>query len=158
MQGRLQDGVANRVARYLPLGIPHETRAYVEHAVREGKISEATFRVKGNLADFPFYNARQVSDGEFRIAAKVEDVGFAFVPSLPASGVQPAYVSPWPTLAKVSGELVFDRASMEIRNARAQVGNIEWTKVQGGIKNLADHSVLAAECGALLSGFFASRR
>lgn len=148
LEGKLSSAEAARTARYLPLGIPHGTREYVEHAVRGGKIAGATFKVKGDLADFPFYNARQASDGEFRIAAKVEDVGFAFVPSLPASGVQPAYVSPWPTLAKVSGELVFDRASMEIRNARAQVGNIEWTKVQGGIKNLADHSVLALDAAA----------
>jgi uncharacterized protein (TIGR02099 family) len=147
LEGKLSTAEAARTARYLPLGIPQGTREYVEHAVRGGKITGATFKVKGDLADFPFYNARQASDGEFRIAAKVEDVGFAFVPSVPASGAQPAYVSPWPTLAKVSGELVFDRASMEIRNARAQVGNIEWTKVQGGIKNL-DRSVLTLDASA----------
>lgn len=148
LEGKLTTAEAVRTARYLPLGIPHGTREYVEHAVRGGKVSGATFKVKGDLADFPFYNARQASDGEFRIAAKVEDVGFAFVPSLPASGSQPAYVSPWPALAKVNGELVFDRASMEIRNARAQVGNVEWTKVQGGIKNLAEHSVLTLDAAA----------
>ena len=148
LEGKLSTAEAARTARYLPLGIPHGTREYVEHAVRGGKITGATFKVKGDLADFPFYNARQASDGEFRIAAKVEDVGFAFVPSVPASGSQPAYASPWPALAKVSGELVFDRASMEIRNARAQLGNIEWTKVQGGIKNLADHSVLTLDAAA----------
>jgi uncharacterized protein (TIGR02099 family) len=148
LEGKLTTAEAVRTARYLPIGIPHGTREYVEHAVRGGKITGATFKVKGDLADFPFYNARQASDGEFRIVAKVEDVGFAFVPSLPASGPQPAYVSPWPTLAKVSGELVFDRASMEIRNARAQVGSIEWTKVQGGIKNLAEHSVLTLDAAA----------
>ena len=148
LEGKLTTAEAARTARYLPLGIPLGTREYVEHAVRGGKITGATFKVKGDLADFPFYNARQASDGEFRIAAKVEDVGFAFVPSLPATGSQPAYVSPWPELAKVSGELVFDRASMEIRNARAQVGNIEWPKVQGGIKNLAEHSVLTLDAAA----------
>jgi len=147
LEGKLTTAEAARTARYLPLGIPHGTREYVQHAVRGGKITGATFKVKGDLADFPFYNARQASDGEFRIAAKVEDVGFAFVPSLPASGAEPAYVSPWPTLAKVTGDLVFDRASMEIRNARAQSGNIEWTKVQGGIKNL-EHSVLTLDASA----------
>ena len=148
LEGKLTNAEAARTARYLPLGIPHGTREYVEHAVRSGKITGATFKVKGDLADFPFYNARQASDGEFRIAAKVEDVGFAFVPSAPASGSQPAFVSPWPTLAKVSGELVFDRASMEIRNARAQSGSVEWTKVQGGIKNLAERSLLTLDATA----------
>ena len=147
LEGKLTTAEAARTARYLPLGIPHGTREYVQHAVRGGKITAATFKVKGDLADFPFYNARQAGDGEFRIAAKVEDVGFAFVPSRPASGAEPAYASPWPALAKVNGELVFDRASMEIRNARAQVGSIEWTKVQGGIKNL-EHSVLTLDAAA----------
>lgn len=148
LEGKLTAAEAARTARYLPLGIPHGTRGYVEHAVLGGKITGATYKVKGDLADFPFYNARQASDGEFRIAAKVEDVGFAFVPSEPASGSHAAYASPWPALAKVSGELVFDRASMEIRNARAEVGKIEWTKVQGGIKNLAEHSVLTLDAAA----------
>ena len=148
LDGRIETAQAERTARYLPLGIPSATRLYVEHAVRGGKVNDATFKVKGDLADFPFYNARQASDGEFRIAAKVEDVGFAFVPSLPASGAEPAYTSPWPALAKVNAELVFDRATMEIRNARAQLGPIEWTKVQGGIKNLAEHSVLTLDAAA----------
>jgi len=151
LEGRIASAEAARTARYLPLGIPQHTREYVEHAVRGGKVSGATFKVRGDLADFPFYNAKPTTkdadEGEFHIAAKVEDVAFAFVPSLPASGSHPAYASPWPELANVGGELVFDRASMEIRNAHAQLGTIEWSKVQGGIKNL-EHGVLTLDAGA----------
>ncbi|HKX42479.1 MAG TPA: YhdP family protein, partial [Burkholderiaceae bacterium] len=147
LEGRIASAEAARTARYLPLGLPQHTREYVQYAVRGGKIAGATFKVKGDLADFPFYNAKQANDGEFRIAAKVEDVAFAFVPSLPASGSQAAYTSPWPTLTQVDGELVFDRASMEIRNARAQLGAVEWSRVQGGIKNL-EHGVLTLDAAA----------
>ncbi|HEY9065000.1 MAG TPA: YhdP family protein [Burkholderiaceae bacterium] len=151
LEGRLTSAEAARIARYLPLGIPQHTREYVQHAVRGGKVSGATFKVKGDLAEFPFSNAKQAtkdgSEGEFRIAATVEDVAFAFVPSQPASGSQPAYSSPWPTLTQVGGELVFDRASMEIRNARAQLGAVEWSKIQGGIKNL-EHGVLTLDATA----------
>ena len=68
LDGKLADGVAIRVARYLPLGLPEATRHYVESAVRGGTVKAATFRVKGDLRDFPFHNARTGKDGEFRIA------------------------------------------------------------------------------------------
>src|SRR5439155_12882285 len=75
----------------------------------------------------------------------VDDLNLAYVPSAPASGAEPARVSPWPPFSRVSGELVFDRASMEIRNARAFVYGVELTRVQGGIRNLFDHTVLALD-------------
>ena len=83
--------------------------------------------------------------GEFRIAAKLDDATFAYVPSVPASPGEAAFVSPWPALTKVSGELVFDRSSMEIRNAQARVDGFELKQVNGGIRNLADRSVLLLE-------------
>jgi len=144
LDGRLTRGSANRVARYLPLGIPADTRRYVELAVRSGGIANVAFRVKGDLAEFPFGRARSAKEGEFRIAGRVEDATFAFVPNLPASGAQPARPSPWPALTGMAGELVFDRASMEIRNARAQLGGVALSAVQGGIRDLG-HSVLVLE-------------
>ncbi|HEX7437837.1 MAG TPA: DUF3971 domain-containing protein, partial [Caldimonas sp.] len=77
LDGKLAGGVATRVARYLPLGIPEESRHYVEGAIRGGSAKAATFRVKGYLRDFPFHNARSGKDGEFRITAQAEDLTFA---------------------------------------------------------------------------------
>ncbi|HJV94507.1 MAG TPA: DUF3971 domain-containing protein, partial [Albitalea sp.] len=145
LDGTLTHGVATRVARYLPLGIPEATRQYVEHAVQGGSVSSMTMRVKGDLWDFPFYKLRDPKDGEFRIAAHIDDASFAYVPSFPAQGAEPAVVSPWPPFTKLSGELIFDRASMEIRNAQARVYGAELSRVQGGIRNLAEHSVLALD-------------
>jgi uncharacterized protein (TIGR02099 family) len=142
LNGKLARGDAGRVASYLPLGIPASARGYVERAVRSGRIAGMTMRVKGDLWDFPFHRARTAKEGEFRIAAKVEDVTLAYVPSAPASATQPAFESTWPAFTRVSGELVFDRAAMEVRNAQAQVYGIELTQVNGGIRNLTDRSVL----------------
>jgi uncharacterized protein YhdP len=89
--------------------------------VRGGNVSNMTMRVKGDLWDFPFHRARTPKEGEFRVAAKVEDVTLAYVPSAPAHGNEPAFESPWPAFSKLSGELIFDRAAMEIRNAQARV-------------------------------------
>ncbi|HEV7913197.1 MAG TPA: DUF3971 domain-containing protein, partial [Albitalea sp.] len=141
LNGKVHHGVATRVARYLPLGIPEETRSYVSRAVRSGRVEAMTVRAKGDLWDFPFHRIRNPKDGEFRIAAQVEDVDFAYVPSAPASGAERAFESPWPAFAKVRGELIFDRATMEIRHAQARVNGVELTQVQGGIRNLLDKSV-----------------
>ncbi|MEO8808178.1 MAG: DUF3971 domain-containing protein, partial [Burkholderiaceae bacterium] len=148
LDGRLMNGVVTRAWRYLPLDISRATRQYIEHAVQGGKLASASFRVKGDLSDFPFYNARSNQDGEFRIAAKVEDASFAYVPSAPASGGEPAFVSTWPMLTRASAELIVDRGTMSIRNGRAQIGKVEWSGVQGAIRNLEADAVLGLEAGA----------
>lgn len=148
LNGKFSHAQATSVARYLPLGIPADTRLYVTHAVKSGTVSNMTVRVKGDLWDFPFHGARNLKDGEFRIAGHVEDLNLAYVPSLPASGTHPAQESAWPAFSKVKGELIFDRTSMEIRNARASVYGVDISKVQGGIRDLSDKSVLVIDGSA----------
>ncbi|MEO8058968.1 MAG: YhdP family protein [Burkholderiales bacterium] len=156
LDGRLMNGVVTRAWRYLPLDISKATRGYIEHAVQGGKLASASFRVKGDLWDFPFYNARTGAqagkgagqDGEFRIAAKVEDASFAYVPSSPAAGSEPAFVSTWPMLTQASAELIVDRGTLSIHNGRAHIGQVEWSGVQGAIRNLEADAVLGLEAGA----------
>jgi uncharacterized protein (TIGR02099 family) len=148
LNGKLSRGLALRTARYLPLGLPVNVRHYVAHAVQGGTLSAVSFLVKGDLWDFPYFDARYAKspkDGQFHVAASVADVSLAYVPSVPASGAEPAFESPWPALSKVSGELVFDRATLEVRNAKAQWAGVDITQVQGGIRSLADKSVLVID-------------
>ena len=141
LDSTLTQGVATRTARYLPLGITAATRHYVEHAVQGGTLARADFRVNGQLWDFPFANARSASDGEFRIAAKLVEVAFAYVPDTPASAGAAVARSAWPALARVNGELIIDRSSLEIRDASAQLGGASFDKVEGAIRDL-DRAVL----------------
>jgi uncharacterized protein (TIGR02099 family) len=140
--GRLSRGRAAAVARYLPLGVDEAARRYVQRAVVDGRLASASFKVKGDLGDFPFTGTSAQpaapTSGEFRITARAEDVTLAYVPS------QADWESPWPALSRVNGELVFDRKSMEIRNASANVYGVELTRVNGGIRDLAQ-SVLRIE-------------
>lgn len=147
LNGKVARGLATSVARYLPLGIPEDTRLYVAHAVKGGTVNDMTLRVKGDLWDFPFHRIRNPKEGEFRIAAHVDDVNFAYVPNMPASSAQPAFESPWPEFTQMRGELIFNRATMEIRNAQARVYGVDLSKVQGGIRNL-ERAVLTIEGGA----------
>ena len=148
LDGKLSDALAARTYRYLPLGISRDTREYVQHAIQGGKLASASFRVKGDLWDFPFYNAKSSKDGEFRITAKIEDASYAFVPSTPASGTAPGYVSPWPVLAKTNVELALDRGTLALNNGSAQFGNLEFRGVQGAIRNLETEGLLTLDATA----------
>ncbi|HUP06141.1 MAG TPA: YhdP family protein [Caldimonas sp.] len=138
LDGTVLNGVAARVPRYLPLGIPEGTRRYLEGAIRGGVVKAATFRVKGHVRDFPFFRAKSPQDGEFRITAAVDDGTFAFVPDQPQ----------WPAFTRVGGELVIDRSSIELRDVHANSGAVEWSKIEGGIRSVTDKPLLALDGAA----------
>ncbi|MDQ0573379.1 uncharacterized protein (TIGR02099 family) [Variovorax paradoxus] len=159
LQGRLTRADGTRVFRYLPLEIPQHTRDYVRQAVTKGTASSVDFRVRGDLHDMPFMDPKQ---GEFRIVAKVADVNYAYVPpasalaastastastaSKAAATARPGTPAPvWPALTGVSGELVFERAGMLVRNARGRLAGaagIEVTKAEAQIADMSHHAAL----------------
>ena len=98
-----------RVWRYLPLGVSREAREYVRDSIQQGQATDAKFRVRGDLAHFPFHEGK---NGEFQITTKVDNVLFAFVPRSANRGP-----GAWPALAQLSGELVFEGNGMAVRNA-----------------------------------------
>ena len=150
LDGKLVDGVAARTARYLPLGLPEGVRSYVARAVRAGTITSATVRVRGDLWDFPFHDPKVARDGDFRIAGKFDGLTFAYVPGEPASAptagaAAAAARDVWPPFTGGSGELVVDRSTLEIRAAKAHLGNVEWSALQGRIPELGSNARLDIE-------------
>ena len=139
LDAKLVNGVAEHTYRYLPMGLPKGTRDYLEHAIQSGRIATANFHVKGDLGQFPYFSAKSGKDGEFRIAAKIENAGFAFVPSTPG------FASPWPALAKTNVDLLLDRGALELRNGSTQIGGVEFPKVQVTIRNLDTEPVLTLD-------------
>lgn len=143
LSGTLTRANGTRVHRYLPLVIPAQARHYVRDAVRAGSASTVAFRVKGDLHDMPFNDPKQ---GEFRIAAQVQNATYAFVPP----SVQPAGDLPWPVLTRLSGELVFERSSMHVIGASGQFTgshNIHIRKAQTQIADLT-HPVVEVSAQA----------
>jgi len=134
LNARLHGARADSVARYLPLGISTVVREHVRDAVQGGSISSATFKVKGDLADFPFHSVRE---GQLRIVLQVRDLVYAYLPSRAAEAGQPAYVSPWPAVEQASGEIEFDRLTMTLRRLQGRLWGYELRDVQGGIADLA---------------------
>jgi len=141
LSGKLVRARAAAVPRYLPSALAPDVRHYLERAIRGGQVGATTFKVKGALNEFPF--AQHPSHGEFRVAAKLEDVEFAYVPG-------DAQHRGWPAFARVRGELIFDRGAMELRNLQAALsevgsGQVQLSRVRGGIAELAHRPVLAIE-------------
>ena len=132
LTGTLRNADGSRVHRYLPLEIPADARHYVRDSVQSGRASRVQFKVEGDLKKLPFEHG----DGEFRIAADVHDVNYVYVPT----ALQSAGDKPWPALTQLSGELVFDRASMAVRNAQGRVAGhprLQLQQVEARIPNLS---------------------
>ncbi len=146
LQGKLTGGQATSVARYLPRGLPGPVREYVQHAVQAGKVPSATFKVKGDLWDFPYFGTKNPQDGEFRIVGQFADLTLAYVPSHPGGGAgEPAWISPWPAITRADGELVVERSSLSIRNAQGRIYGVELRGVQGGVHDFAHQATLELE-------------
>ncbi|WP_026435541.1 YhdP family protein [Acidovorax sp. JHL-9] len=143
LTGTLVRADGTRVHRYLPLSIPAESRHYVRDAIQTGSASNVQFRIKGDLEHLPFNDPRQ---GDFRIAARVKDVTYAYVPPR----LQPRDALPWPALTQLSGELVFERSSMQVRGATggfAGTPGVRLAKVEAQIPDLS-HTVVAVNADA----------
>jgi uncharacterized protein (TIGR02099 family) len=141
LSGTLSRADGTRVHRYLPQVLPDRVRHYVRDAVTTGTASGVKFRVKGDLHDMPFANPKL---GEFHISANVKNVTYAYVPR----SIQPAGALPWPALAQLSGELVFDRAGMEIKGATGRLAsaagttNVQVLKADAQIADLGHTEVV----------------
>ena len=143
LEGRVADASAARIGRYLPLGLPDGVRSYLGRAVHAGTVRSATFRVRGDLSDFPFHDPKVSRDGEFHIAAKVDGVTFAYSPGEPAAtGTSVAGGEQWPPFTAASGEIVVDRSTLELRDVKGRLLNVDWTGIQGRIAELGSKARL----------------
>ncbi len=136
---------ATRVHRYLPLTVPAEARRYVREAVLGGTSSRVDFRVRGDVDHVPF--ERPGDAGEFRIAARLQDVDMDYVPAF----LQPAGSPAWPGLRGVTGQLVLDRNTFAVSAIEAGVAGAPGVRLsQGevGIADLQGDAVLAARAQA----------
>lgn len=138
LTGHIEEVRAERVLKYLPASMGPDTMRYVRDAIRDGTAHKVSVRLQGDLAEFPFDAPR--SKGVFKVSTQLRDVTLAYVPSHPAENGHAAFTSPWPAMEQLNAELVFDRASMAIRNGRAKLSGVDLTNVQGLIQDLYHHN------------------
>ena len=122
LSARLQQVRAQSVTRYLPLGIAAGVRQHLHDALQGGQVRSASFKVKGDLWDFPFHSTR---DGDLHIALQVQDLLYAYLPA------------PWPAVEQASGEIEFDGLAMKLNRLRGRLWGYELRDVHGGIADLS---------------------
>ncbi len=109
LQGSMSRADVTRVHRYLPLHLS-ETREYLRNALLGGQASGVKFKLKGDLADMPFANAKA---GEFTVSAQFQQGTLAYVPKyLQGSGRNEP---PWPALAQLAGDFVLERNALRLK-------------------------------------------
>lgn len=134
-QVQLSRGIGNRVHYYLPTTVSQEARDYVRGAIGQGDLSAVKFVLKGDLNDMP---ARAGKTAEFRIAARMDNVTYAYSPvALPVAGGAPLV---WPALAQLSGELLFNGNQMQIKGASARLAGTAGVQIQRIEAEIADLS------------------
>ena len=131
LQGSLSRGDGSRVHRYLPLVLDEEVRHYVRDAVTKGQVSEVKFKVKGPVWHLPFADAAQ---GDFQVSAKVRNGHFVYVPK----ALQPPGAAPWPALTELNGELLFSRASLDVKVASGKVAGLPGLQLLKGEARIAN--------------------
>jgi uncharacterized protein (TIGR02099 family) len=119
-----------QLGRFLPLQTPPHLQEWLLGAIEEGTLRDATLRLRGDLAQFPF---RDPAQGEFNITGKIDNGRLNYTPGhLGASGQGPL----WPQAEQINGTLVFDRARMEIRGDSARTGGVALTNVTAAVADL----------------------
>ena len=131
LQGSLSRGDGSRVHRYLPLVLGEEVRHYVRDAVLKGQVSDVKFKVKGPVWHLPFANPAL---GDFQVSAKVRNGHLAYVPK----ALQPPGAAPWPALTELNGELLFSRASLDVKVASGKVASLPGLQLLKGEARIAD--------------------
>jgi uncharacterized protein YhdP len=111
-------------AKYLPLStlMGARSREWVAAAVLSGQASDARLRLQGDLRDFPFTDS---SKGQFQVSAKV-------------SAVDLDYVSGWPRIDDIEGDLLFERDKIEIAGRSASIMGVKLSNVRVTLPSMLD--------------------
>ena len=143
LDATLANAVGARVPRYLPLGMPAKTRAYLGQAIRSGQISDASLHVAGDLHDFPFIEPRPSGGGgDFRFAAHVDAAEFAYAPGQsPGDGREPA----WPVLTRGEVDLRLEGRTLLLQNLKGRIGGVDLAAANAAITDLGNHPLFSLD-------------
>ncbi|WP_296510135.1 YhdP family protein [Rhodoferax sp.] len=143
LQGTMSRLDGARLYRYLPTAMERESHDYLKAALLGGTLSNGSYKVKGDLARFPFRTAQQ---GEFRIAAAFQNGSFAFAPPV----VLPKDSPPWPGLTQLQGDFLLDKDQIQVKLTRGTLGSsaVQIGKADVQVNPLYDASAVTVNAEA----------
>ena len=123
INGKLLRGDARGIWRYVPKVVPDAVRNWLKNSLLAGKSESGSFKVNGNLYDFPFPDDK---GGVFEVIADAHDGIVRYVPD-------------WPAIEDISAKLVFRGITMDVIGQRGRVfqSNINSARIR--IADLAHH-------------------
>ncbi len=110
LRAQLAGADAQNLYRYLPLTLNAGVRDWLKDSIKDGRASDVRMALSGNLADFPFADARR---GKFLVTFKV------------AGGVLD-YADGWPAVTGIDADVKFAGPGMSIA---ARSGQIEGARI-----------------------------
>ncbi len=123
VNGKLLRGDARGIWRYVPKIVPDKVREWMKVALIAGKSESGSFKLQGNLYDFPFADDK---GGIFEVVADAHD---GIVRPMPD----------WPKVEDIAVRLIFRGITMDIvgNNGRIFQSNIKQGRIR--IADLAHH-------------------
>lgn len=112
LSGKLSRADPREIHRFIPLSVGDDVRNWLRLALLAGTTSDVGFKVKGDLADFPFADGKA---GEFQVGGKFQGV------TLDYAGASMGHGDVWPRLEDVAGDFAFDRVSMAVNTRGGKV-------------------------------------
>ena len=111
---------------------------WLQYAIVDGRIEDGTFRLRGDLAKFPFPAA---ADGEFRVAARLRDGVLDVSPQVDANGNR-APTPVWPLIRAIDADLLFERQGMTIRAQERLINGARISEATARIPDLGHDATL----------------
>lgn len=111
MEGTILHAQAGAVARFMPIEVGPHTRRWLHDGILAGEIEKGVWRLRGDLADFPFEHAAP-GTADFRVSGTVRGVTLDIAPDAE---------QPWPVFEDVAGTLTVERAALHADVASATI-------------------------------------
>lgn len=129
--GRASLKDAGAVPAYLPSVLPDDVLGWLDQALVAGSVSQAEFRLRGPLQEFPFDQPREDDTRDFNVTLNFANALLDYAPD-------------WPPVEEARGVLVFDRGGLYTRQNEFTISGIELNDVDIEIVSLRE-PVLTAQ-------------
>lgn len=121
LTGNLMRADARSVMRYLPITVAKSARSWMETAIVGGTSGDVSFRVKGDMREFPFPDNK---GGTFFVTAKI-------------SGGALHYGNGWPNIENIDGDLAFRGKRMDIVARHGTIYGVRLSRVHAEMPDLS---------------------
>ncbi len=148
--GKLDGFEIGQIGRFLPLATPENLQHWLTGALQGGRLRDASLRLRGDLAEFPFRAASlaERARGEFRVAGRLENARLEYAPGHRHPDGTPL----WPLAEQINGRIEFDRARMEIRGDTLRTLGVALSNVKAVIPDLGAHEHMMLEIDGNAAG------